>query len=102
MIELSCIRPLNNFVTISLQAARYCMAYPVLAYNVTLTSDSSHDEGHVVEVSISGNQTEVVIGKEYGLRHNKKYVITVTAINMVGSVTSHGNGRNTMGECVHT
>ena len=76
------------------------MDYPVITYNVTLTS--SHHEGHVVAVAISGNQTEVVIGKEDGLKHNKMYLIKVTAINMVGSVTSHGNGRNMIGGYMHS
>ena len=70
----------------------------MLTYNVTLTSHT----GQIVEVSVSGNQTEVVLGLEDGLKHNNKYLITVSAINMVGSVTSHGSGRNVLGECVYS
>ena len=55
--------------------------------------------GAVVEVPLSGNQTEVMLGLEDGLRNNQKYVITVTAINAVGDVTSHGNQRNIFGGC---
>ena len=68
----------------------------MLTYNVTLTS--SHHKGQVVDLSISGNQTEVVIGKEDGLKHKKKYLIKVTAINMVGNVTTHETERNVIGE----
>ena len=56
----------------------------------------------MVEVALSGHQTEVVVGKEDGLKHNKKYLIKVTTMNVVGSVISHGNGRNIIGGYMHS
>ena len=45
--------------------------------------------GEYVEVSINGNQTEVVLRTDDGIKHNKKYLLSVTAINMIGNKTSH-------------
>ena len=44
--------------------------------------------GNHVEVSINGNETEVVIGPEDDVEYDRKYLLSVTAINMVGNTTS--------------
>ena len=75
----------HSFVFTLLQPALYCINYPVSTYLLKLRSE---EIGSKVERSFSSNETEVTIGSNDGLKGNKKYQYTVTAINSVGNATS--------------
>ena len=68
-----------------LQPALYCVNYPVSRYLLKLRSE---EIGSEVEKSLGSNETEVTIGPGDGLKGNKKYQYTVTAVNDVGNTTS--------------
>ena len=46
-----------------------------------------------VNVSLDSNETEAILGPEIGLEINQKYTYTLTAINAIGNVTSHQDGK---------
>ena len=46
-----------------------------------------------VNVSLNSNETEVILGPESGLENNQKYMYTLTAVNAIGNVTSHQDGK---------
>ena len=45
-----------------------------------------------INISLESNETEVILHPEIGLETNQKYLYTLTAINAIGSVTSHQDG----------
>ena len=44
-------------------------------------------------ISLDYNETEVILGPEIGLETNQKYLYTLTAVNAIGNVTSHRDGK---------
>ena len=76
------------------QPARYCLEYPVLSYLLVLRSEQT---GVFINISLGANETEVLLGPQDGLEENQKYVFTVTAVNNIGTTTSHQDGNN---ECI--
>ena len=50
--------------------------------------------GETTRVILKANETEAVFTPENGLEANQKYNYTVTALNAIGSVTSHQHGIN--------
>ena len=44
-------------------------------------------------ISLDSDETEVILGPEIGLETNQKYMYTLTAINAIGNVTSHQDGK---------
>ena len=67
------------------QPALYCINYPVSTYLLKLKSE---EIGSGVEKSLGSNETEVTIGPGDGLKANKRYRYTVTAVNNIGNTTS--------------
>ena len=47
----------------------------------------------VAIIFLDSNETEVILGPEIGLETNQKYMYTLTAINAIGNVTSHQDGK---------
>ena len=47
----------------------------------------------VAIISLDSNETEVILGPEIGLETNQKYLYTLTAVNAIGNVTSHQDGK---------
>ena len=47
----------------------------------------------VTIISLDSNETEVILSPEIGLETNQKYVYTLTAVNAIGNVTSHQDGK---------
>ena len=43
-------------------------------------------------ISLGANETDVMLGPLDGLEDNQKYLFTVTAINSIGTTTSHQDG----------
>ena len=77
---------INNFL---LQPASFCFGYSILRYEWVLRSEQVQV---LINKSIAPNLTtdsEVVVGPEDGLNDNKKYITTVTAINIIGMITSN-------------
>ena len=48
----------------------------------------------IIIISLDSNETEVTLGPEDGLETNQKYMYTLTAINAIGNVTSHQDGKD--------
>ena len=46
-----------------------------------------------INTSLDSNETEVILGPDIGLETNQKYLYTLTAINAIGNVTSHQDGK---------
>ena len=44
-------------------------------------------------ISLDYNETEVILGPEIGIETNQKYLYTLTAVNAIGNVTSHQDGK---------
>ena len=42
-----------------------------------------------INISMGANETRVTLGPQDGLEKDKKYLITVTAVNNIGKATSH-------------
>ena len=61
------------------------MKYPVSTYLLKLKSEQLGSE---VKISLGSNETEVTIGSSDGLKGNKKYRYTVTAVNNIGNTMS--------------
>ena len=70
-----------------LQPALYCEDYHVLSYLIMLMLDLK-DRASDVVVFLEANETDVVLGLEYGLKEYQTYVYSVTAINIIGNTTT--------------
>ena len=57
----------------------------MLFYLITLRSEQV---GRITQKQIGQNETEVQFGPKDGLKANEKYAYTVTAINIIGNVSS--------------
>ena len=42
-----------------------------------------------INISLGANETRVTLGPQDGLEEDKKYLITVTADNSIGTATTH-------------
>ena len=42
-----------------------------------------------INISVDANETRVTLGPQDGLEEDQKYLITVTAVNSIGTATSH-------------
>ena len=49
----------------------------------------SAEDGVFINISVDANETRVTLGPQDGLEEDKKYLITVTAVNNIGTATSH-------------
>ena len=74
-----------KIVSALLQPALYCAEYPVSTYLLKLRSEGIESE---VEKSLGSNETVITVGPGDGLKVNKKYQYTVTAVNNIGNTTS--------------
>ena len=83
--KIKCLIIVIKIVFALLKPALYCLEYPVFTYLLKLKSE---EIGSEVEKSLGSNETEVTIGPSDGLKGNKKYQYTVTAVNDVGNTTS--------------
>ena len=45
-----------------------------------------------INISLGANETEVMLGPQDGLGEKQKYVFTVTAVNSIGTTSSHQAG----------
>ena len=70
------------------QPAFNCINYPVSTYLIKLKSEESERSEVKKSLAIGINETEVTIGPSDGLKTNKKYQYTVTAVNNIGNTTS--------------
>ena len=49
----------------------------------------SEQTGVFINISLGANETEVMLGPQDGPEENQKYAYTVTAVNSIGTTTSH-------------
>ena len=59
----------------------------MLSYLLMLTLDSK-ERASDVAVLLEANETDVVLGREDGLKQYQTYVYSVTAINIIGNTTT--------------